>query len=109
MAEKKPIWSKVRLVFCRSSTRTKVLLLIPLVLASVVLLGLRWYLTDAEAENAGLRQQAAALEQENDRLEQSIAVLGTIQSVRQIAGEKLGLVDPDSSFFTPVTGSVNPQ
>lgn len=108
MAAKQPFWSKIRLVFCHSSTRTKFLLLIPLVLAAVVLLSLRWYLLDIKADNDDLRQKADALVQQNAQLEQRIASLGTIQSVRQIAGEELGLVDPNSSFFNPVTDN-NPQ
>ena len=108
MAEKKSIFGRIRLVFCRSNPRTKLLLLLMLVLLTTLLLGMRVYLMDAKSQNVALREQAAALEQENDRLDHNIAVRGTIQGVKQIAGEELGLVDPNTTFFTPVEAT-NPQ
>ena len=50
---------------------------------------------------ANLRQQAAALEADNAELSDNIASLGSIESVIRIAGEILGLIDPDSVIFAP--------
>ena len=55
-----------------------------------------------QANTQSLRNQAIALEGENERLTQDIQQLGTPQSIRKLAAELLGLVDPDSVFFNPV-------
>ena len=46
-----------------------------------------------------LRQEAAALEQENQDLKDRISILGSVESVKQIANEILGLVDKDTVIF----------
>ena len=43
--------------------------------------------------------QAATLEQENQDLRDRISILGTVESVKQIANEILGLVDKDTVIF----------
>lgn len=48
-----------------------------------------------------LRQQAIALEQEHNQLEQYEKEKGTIQEVIRIAMERLGLVKPDSVVIQP--------
>ena len=42
-----------------------------------------------------------ALEQENKDLETKISILGSVQSVEQIAQEELGLVSPDTIIINP--------
>ena len=54
---------------------------------------------EAEETLADLRQQAAILDQRNDELRRDIDELGTTDSVRKIAQEELGLVDPDTIIF----------
>ena len=65
------------------------------------LLILRSSLQTQLEQQQSLKQQAAQLEQDNQLLTQHIAELGTVQSVKRIATEELGLVDPNSQFFTP--------
>ena len=48
----------------------------------------------------------AQLEQENQMLTRYIAELGTVQSVKRIATLELGLIDPNSQFFTPSGDSI---
>jgi len=55
---------------------------------------------DQKAES--LRNEAAWYEKENAKLEENIAQLGTEKSIRRIATEELGLVDPDATFFEGV-------
>ena len=52
------------------------------------------------------RQQAALLEQNNQKLSLYISQLGTVQGVKHIANEKLGLVDPNDFFFKPVDHTI---
>jgi len=42
------------------------------------------------------------LQQDNQELAERIAELGSAESVKQIAMEVLGLVDPDAVFYCPV-------
>ena len=102
MANGKNPFRRIRLVYRRSSPLLKCVVLAAIVLCTVATLTLRaairqeWQIFDS------WRSQAAELEQENQKLEKSIAELGTKQSILNIAKEKLGLVDSDSIFFDPV-------
>ena len=44
---------------------------------------------------------AAALEQENKSLAEKIKDLGTVESIKELAGKLLGLIDPDTVIFLP--------
>ena len=46
-----------------------------------------------------LQSQAIALQQENAELTERIAELGTENSIRRIAREQLGLMDPSAEFY----------
>lgn len=92
---------RVRLVLHRSGTLLKVMLIAAIVLSTVTLLRLRLKENQAADQIETLREQAAALEEENRRLEQSIDELGTIRSVERIAQEELELVYPDTIVFRP--------
>ena len=93
---------RIRVVFQRSSTTLKVLLLVALLASTVTLLVLRFALLREQDRAEDLRQQAVALEQENQKLTRRNALLGTVQSVQELASELLGLVDPDTIIFEPV-------
>ena len=94
-------FSRIRLVYQRSSTLTKVLVLVAVVLSTVTLLGLRSVILEIKAQNAALLDQAARLEQENEKLEQKIDSLGSLDSVIEIARDELGLEDPDTVVLVP--------
>lgn len=101
MAGKKSDRQK-RVIFQRSPTVLKIILLVALLASTVTLLALRFALLDEKDRAEELRQQAVALEQENQKLERTNALLGTVQGVRELAGELLDLVDPDTVIFEPV-------
>ena len=109
MASQNKPFSRVRLVFRRSSTLLKCVVLATIVLSTAALLTLRASVLEARAEAEALRAQAAALEQENEQLRQQIDQLGTVQSVIDIAGDELGLVDPNTSFFSPTESTIPDQ
>ncbi len=102
MANKKNPLGRIRLVYRSSSPLLKCVVLAAIALCTVALLTLRTSIRELKENTDDLRNKAAALEQENQKLEKSIAELGTIQSIKRIAGEELGLVDPDAVFFDPV-------
>ena len=77
MASRNP-FRRIRLKYRRSSTLVKCMVLAMVVVCT-----------------------AALLEQENKALERSIAQLGSVQSVIELAGELLDLVDPNTVILTP--------
>lgn len=91
----------IRVVYRRSSILVKSVVLTTLVLSILALIVLRISIQSNQGQQANLQQQAAVLEQENRALTKQIAELGTVESVKRIATLELGLVDPDSQFFTP--------
>lgn len=88
--------NRFQLQYRRTSTLHKVVVAAAVVLSSVTLLSLRLAHWNAEERAAELRQQVVAQEQQNADLRQDIDELGTSDSIREIAQEKLGLVDPDT-------------
>ena len=91
----------IRLVYRRSSLLVKSVVLATLVLSVLALVALRISIQSTQGQQADLQQYAAQLEQENRALTKQIAELGTVESVKRIATLQLGLVDPNSQFFTP--------
>ena len=88
--------SRFQLQYRRTPTLNKVVVAAAIVLSSVTLVSLRLAHWEAKARLAELTQQIAAQEQSNDALRQDIDELGTTDSIREIAREELGLVDPDT-------------
>ena len=98
---------RFRLVYRPSPILLKIILLVTIVLCTVVLLTLQGMIHKTQAKADSLRATAAWYEQENAQLAENIAELGTEKSIRRIAVEELGLVDPDATFFQS-TPSANP-
>lgn len=101
MAGRQSVLSRIRLKYQRSSTALKCFVLITLVVCTVALLALRVAIVNARKEESTLREEAAALEQENDTLREDISQMGTVDSIKKLAGKLLGLVDPDTVVFLP--------
>lgn len=100
MAGHNPL-ERIRLVYRRSSTTVKCVVLAALVLSTLALLVLRYALLETKEQLSDKRNEAAALEQDNRELERAISQLGTVQSVEELAGKLLGLVDPNTVIFLP--------
>lgn len=85
---------KRKIVIRPGSRGLKLLCAIALTLA-LLALGVSWYVRrDISRMTEEKRQQAAALEEENRALEEKKEALGSVDSVRDIAREELGYVDP---------------
>ena len=93
--------SSIKLVCRTTSTLTKIVVLTALVLSMAALLMLHGAIDATRKDTEELRQQAIALEQEHNQLEQYEKEKGTIQEVIRIAMERLGLVKPDSVVIQP--------
>lgn len=87
---------KVRLVFGKASPLLKAAISAAIALSTVTLITLRLTQWDTWDKAQQLHEQAAALEQENIRLQEQIDDLGTVDSIRRIAAQELGLVDPNA-------------
>ena len=101
MAAKRTPLRRIRLVYRRSSTLLKCVVLSAIVICIVALLILRGAILDAKEREAELRNEAASLEQENEDISKDISQIGTIESIKKLAGKLLGLVDPDTVIFLP--------
>lgn len=101
MAAKRNPLHRIRLVYRRSSTLLKCVVLSAIVICIVALLILRGAILDAKEREAELRNEAASLEQENEDISKDISQIGTIESIKKLAGKLLGLVDPDTVIFLP--------
>ena len=99
MANRFNPFSRIRLVYRRSSLLLKCVVLVAILLSTAALLTIRYSIRSSQQELEQLRNQAARLEQENQQLDQQTGELGTVDSIKQIAQEELDLVDPDAIIF----------
>lgn len=95
-----------RLVFRRSPMLLKCVVLTAVALSTVTLLTVNTMTQQLQSQADAYRQQAAQLEQDNRKLALHLSQLGTVQGVKHIANEKLGLVDPNDFFFKPVDNNI---
>ena len=96
MADIHALLSRFQLQYRRTPTLHKVVVAAAIVLSSLTLISLRLGHWEAQEKLAELQHRAAVLEQENQELRDDIDRLGTSDSIRDIAREELGLVDPDT-------------
>ena len=90
--------SQFRLVRQPSSRLTKIVVCAAIVLAILVL---RSATLDARAEADAWRAEAQAQEQEKSALEKLFGNLGTLEGIKDIAENLLGLTDPDTVIIQP--------
>ena len=99
MKEYKTEKFKIRL---RSApVKLKVALVALIVLSIGALMALRWVHNGIQAQTQLKREQAAAMEGANADLQEKIDNIGSVQSIRQIARDELGLADPDTVLIHP--------
>lgn len=91
--------SHFQLQYRRTPALHKVAVAAAIVLSSITLICLRLAHWETEAKLSELRHQVSVMEQQNEELRQDIDGLGTTDSIRQIAQEELGLVDPDTIIY----------
>jgi len=91
--------SRIRLVYRRSSTLLKCVVLTTIALCTVTVIALTAMRIHEQRVKEAARREAAVLEQENQAIKDDIAILGTVEGIKKIASEVLGLVDPDTIIF----------
>ena len=92
---------RIRLVYRRSPMLLKILVLVTILATAAALLALRGAMQSFQQQSQALQTQAIGLQQENAALTEHIDELGTEDSIRRIAEEELGLMDPKAEFFNP--------
>ena len=101
LKEKKITCRNVQVILRSSSPLLKILLIALVVFSVSALIALTCVTAGIRNETEQARHQAAVLEQENRDLEEKIADLGSSNSIRQIARDELGLVDPGTILVKP--------
>ena len=92
---------RIRFIYRRSSPLLKCVVLAAIVLSTAALILLNATIKEYEAKVEKYRQIAAQEEWTKEELQQKLDELGSVNGIIRIAGEKLGLVEPDTIFFKP--------
>lgn len=77
---------------CKSSLITKLLILAVMAFAVITIVTIQPKISALQVERDALAEEVDAVRQENLELEQDIASLGTEDSVRKLARERLNMV-----------------
>ena len=101
MAKKTAPGGKVKLVYRKSRTSTKIVIITAIVLSLLALAAVSLAIHITQLRTEQLRREAAGLERENSRLLEYIEEYGTIEGIIRIAREELGLIEPDSIVIQP--------
>ena len=101
MAAQFNIGRRIQIVFRPSTTLLKIVVIVLIVFSTAALIALSWVRQSIQVQTEDLRQEAMALEQENNDLEKKIGNLGSVQSIEEIAQEELDLVNPDTVIINP--------
>ena len=101
MRKLRAMLKRVRLVYRRSSTLTKTVVMSAIALSMAALLALQIAYDAQMKRYEEQRQQAIELEQENNKLNESNNALGSADSVEQIAKDELNMVPTDAVVITP--------
>ena len=101
MAKIKEKLKLIKLRLCPSPRSTKIMLTIAILFAMMALLAVSMATTYLNTRTEELRQKAAFMEQENKDLQENIGILGSVQSIIQIAKDELGFVDPNTIILSP--------
>lgn len=92
---------KTQIIWNRSSTLLKALVILLLVFSMVALVALSWVRISIANQTEAMRAEAAAVEAENRKLTERIENMDSQQVIRDIAKEELGLVSPDTVLIQP--------
>ena len=101
MEEHKNPRRDIRVTLQPSPRMLKIAVILLIVFSTMALVGLSWVQSGIRNQIEDMRQEAAALEQENAGLSEKIADAGSLQGAENIAREELGLINPDTVVINP--------
>lgn len=90
---------KYRVVFKKTSPLVKAVILIAILLSTIALVTLHATIEQSRSQYEAMRQHAGMLEESNQSLVQQIGEVDALETIIQIAMERLGLVLPDTTIF----------
>ncbi len=90
---------KYRVVFKKTSPLVKAVILIAILLSTIALVTLHATIEQSRSQYEAMRQHAGMLEENNQSLVQQIGDVDALETIIQIAMERLGLVLPDTTIF----------
>lgn len=92
---------KVKVILRPSPLSLKILLIVVILFSMGALIALRWVTNSIRQETENLREEAAAVEYENEGLKEKIDEVDSVKGVQNIAEEELHMVDPDTVIINP--------
>ena len=101
MAERNTPFGKIRFIVRPGPKKLKILFTVLILTCALALIAIGVVRGRIRQQTQSVLDQAAALEQENADLTEKKDNLGTNSSIRDIAREELGLVDPDTIIIDP--------
>ncbi|HIT33613.1 MAG TPA: septum formation initiator family protein [Candidatus Faecousia intestinigallinarum] len=99
MAGKSLEKGNVRLILQRSHPMLRIALLGMLVLCILSMVALGILIQTTRQETAALREQALELQEQNQKLQDYLEQLGSVEAIQRIAQEELGLYLPDTIIY----------
>ena len=103
MAKKNRFFNRVHFVHSRSPILLKCAVLVTIVLSVAALTVLRIGIDGHQDRYDALRAQAAQLEHENAEKEELIRQKDTVDGIKTIAQQELGMVEEDTEFYDIVS------
>lgn len=79
----------------------KIALAVLIVFSTAALAALGWFHTAIQNQTQALKDEAAAIEYANDNLTQRIQNPDSVENVRGVARDELGLIDPGTVIIQP--------
>ena len=101
MAARANPFRKIRFIVRPGPRKLKIILAALILACAAALVALGMVQNRIHQQTQAVLDQAAALEQENAELTEKKENLGSSSSIKEIAKEELGLVDPDTIIFDP--------
>jgi len=101
MAERANPFRNIRFIVRPGPRKLKILFLALILACAAALIALGVVRGRIQQQTQAVLDQAAALEQENEELAEKTDKLGTNSSIKEIAQDELGLVDPDTILIDP--------
>lgn len=101
MAERTTPFGKIRFIVRPGPKKLKILFLVLILACAAALIAIGVVKSQIRQQTQSVLDQAAQLEQENADLTEKKENLGSNSSIKDIAQEELGLVDPDTIIIDP--------
>ena len=101
MEEQKNSKASVQIIWRHSSLLLKILVIVLIVFSMAAMAALGWVQVSIRNQTEQMKAEAAALEERIKELEDRIQNIDSVQTIRDIAKEELGMVTSDTILIQP--------